>query len=1028
MNEHLRIREENVSSAHSHFIFSFFLFSLLLHRREIATKVLGAKMLQGYTLKETTCDTCGMPVMDFKGKVNCVVCPVLAKKAKKKMKANQKLEEEKVRLERKVQEKKQLEKERIENERMEREQFDNESIRQEQAELERIEKERQEQRLGLDRIEREELERIEQLRIEMEEKRIQEEQEEMTRAEEKRVELEEEKSRILAVEKEEERRIQQLEEEEFKLLEEARKHAHALVEQERKEELARLEVIAKEEEANHRIMEAHRGREASLAAREAEQKARQEAEEEALLEESKKLEAFDEDSACDKTQVTKMDVMAEEHRKRLAGKAVLDEEIVKLEEERDNEKMEFRRLAEYRRAESEDRMIAALEADAAVKALAAEHAICRAKVALMSVTSTKREIISQTIAMAEREAVAETERAISAECEDYKEQVILRSESEIFEERWETLRMESRSIMTRRILQGWDLLPVGCEGSECHLSPLVCKLGKKECVVCGGTGTGEDGVYRDEDAEKSTVIQPNTLPKTNVYDNTDDDVLTYGKQDKHDDFEQKREIVSKEIGKRMMMGWQLIDASCPRCIMPLMMDDLGNSDICVLCGEMEQHFDASTIATKEMMMTTLEASTYENEVIDKVTGEVEVINLEEVSEPATVASTPSKSPTADTIEETQALSVSRVDLPHAPSQSLNVDESDLCSYIREQTSRKNCGPIPRSDPPAFIGPPESPTTFKGLDAPPSFSDEKQEEEKLEEDNYYYTENDTSADEVITLPKDVDFADALAIQQLVAVDEEKEEEHQANDGSNDIYGSNAGNPIDISTEMIVNMFLRSPHGYDFYDSGATMSLEDVKERVDIFVVTNMDSAVSDNFKFNVAKRIIEKLENADVIHPGDEQRTPAAPTPISPQQSNFHFDEEKSVMTNGGSKRRKAPRPEEMSRRTTSPRFPPKSPASKSSSRSSKYRGSNSNTVIVGGPSRYNHRQRGDDCDESSVGGASRASSVASDALESIYEKIEACKEKLMDPSNNIDEQIATAALLEKLATAAVAMKEMELLE
>mmetsp|Transcript_4955 Transcript_4955/g.5480 ORF Transcript_4955/g.5480 Transcript_4955/m.5480 type:complete len:363 (-) Transcript_4955:41-1129(-) len=67
-------------------------------RREIATKVLGAKMLQGYTLKETTCDTCGMPVMDFKGKVDCVVCPVLAKKAKKKLKASKKVEEEKVRL------------------------------------------------------------------------------------------------------------------------------------------------------------------------------------------------------------------------------------------------------------------------------------------------------------------------------------------------------------------------------------------------------------------------------------------------------------------------------------------------------------------------------------------------------------------------------------------------------------------------------------------------------------------------------------------------------------------------------------------------------------------------------------------------------------------------------------------------------------------------------------------------------------------------------------------------------------------
>jgi uncharacterized Zn finger protein (UPF0148 family) len=981
-------------------------------------------MLQGYTLKETTCDTCGMPVMDFKGKVDCVVCPVLAKKARKKMKAKQKLEEEKVRLERKVQEKKELEKERIEKERIEREQkeagiFDNESIQQERVELGRIEKERQEQRPELDRIEREELERIEQLRIEMEEKRIQEEEEEMTRADEKRRELEDEKSRILALEKEEEQRIQQLEEEEFKLLEEARERAHALVDQEGKEELARLEAIAKEEEVNHRIMAAQREREVSLAVREIEQKARQEAEEKALLEESKKLEAFDENSVCDKTQVTKMDAMAEEHRKRLAGKAVLDEEIVKLEEERINEEMEFRRLAEYRRAEAEDRMIAALEADAAVKALAAEHAICRAKVALMSVTSTKREIIAQTIAMAEREAVAETEKVISAECEDYKEQVILPSESEVFEERWETLRMESRSIMTRRVLQGWDLLPVGCKGSECHLSPLVCKLGTKECVVCGGTGTGEDGVYIDEDAEKPNVIQPNMLPKTYVYDNIDDDVLTYGKQDKHDDFEQKREIVSKEIGKRMMMGWQLIDASCPRCIMPLMMDDLGNSDICVLCGEMEQHFDASTIATKEMMMTTLEASTYDAEVTEKIEEGREVINLEEVSEPLDrEKSSSSKTPTAETVEETRAPSVSQVALPHAPSQSINVDvESDLCSYIRGQTSRIDNAPIPRSDPPAYTSFPTSPI-YEGLDAPPSFADEEDDEDIFNKHND--TENDTSADEVITLPKDVDFADALAIQQLVVVDEE--EEQQANDGST------ADNPIDISTEMIVNMFLRSPHGYDFYDSGATMSLEDVKERVDIFVVTNMDSDVSDDFKFKVAQTIIEKLENADVIHihHGNDQRTPA-PTHIPPRQSNFDFDEEKSVMTNGGSQRRKAPRPEEMARRR-----PPKSPASKPSSKPSKRRGSNSNTVIVGGPMSGGQRNprhyRGDDCDASSVGGASRASSVASDALESIYEKIEACKEKLMDPSNNLDEQIATASLLEKLAAAAVAMKEMELLE
>lgn len=78
----------------------------------------------------------------------------------------------------------------------------------------------------------------------------------------------------------------------------------------------------------------------------------------------------------------------------------------------------------------------------------------------------------------------------------------------------------------------------------------------------------------------------------------------------------------------------------------------------------------------------------------------------------------------------------------------------------------------------------------------------------------------------------------------------------------------------------------------------------------------------------------------------------------------------------------------------------------------------------------NYSMRDDDC--CSLGGASRASrvsacsTVASNALESIYEKIEACKDKLLDPMNDLDEQIATAALLERLATAAVAVKEMEL--
>jgi hypothetical protein len=59
---------------------------------------------------------------------------------------------------------------------------------------------------------------------------------------------------------------------------------------------------------------------------------------------------------------------------------------------------------------------------------------------------------------------------------------------------------------------------------------------------------------------------------------------------------------------------------------------------------------------------------------------------------------------------------------------------------------------------------------------------------------------------------------------------------------------------------------------------------------------------------------------------------------------------------------------------------------------------------------------------------SRAESVASDALESIYIRIDQCKTKLLDPKNTIEEQLATADLMEKLAKAAVAMKAMEALE
>merc|ERR1712151_1128908 len=50
-------------------------------RREIATKELGSKLLEGYILKNIPCDDCGMPVMEKDNVVDCVICPFLARKA-----------------------------------------------------------------------------------------------------------------------------------------------------------------------------------------------------------------------------------------------------------------------------------------------------------------------------------------------------------------------------------------------------------------------------------------------------------------------------------------------------------------------------------------------------------------------------------------------------------------------------------------------------------------------------------------------------------------------------------------------------------------------------------------------------------------------------------------------------------------------------------------------------------------------------------------------------------------------------------
>ncbi len=911
-------------------------------------------MLQGYTLKETTCDRCGMPLMEHKKKVTCVVCPALAKKAKKKLKEQHRLQHE-------IDENRKLEM---------------------QLQYEQLEKDRRIKEERLRQFREEELER--------------------DRIVKKQKEIEAERAKLLAMEKEEEENLLALEREEARLLLEARAHA-AKVEADRlrnmteknhdEQRLADLkretsamlaaqhvtETAREREDARALLEETRRleavlsregdndllARQSALDERLAREKAKQKEEEAKLMEETRKLEALETQTLATRSEYMKRDLLEQEHRRRLVEKARLDEEIAKLEGARRDEEQEVRRLAEERRAEEEARMIAALEADAAAKALAAEEAIRKAKVALQAVSSTKRDLIAQTIALAEREAVAETEKEIMKEREDYKEKVIVPTESELYKERWETLRMEGRAIMTRRVLQGWQLLPSACKGKECEASPLITKNGRTECAVCGGCGNGEDGVYAAEELDdvpfNITTIDPELMPygvNMQLSRSFGDEVRSLGNDE---DFDKKRDMVSKEIGKRMLLGWTLMDASCPDCVMPLMMDNLGNTDICVLCGPLNPAFDASTIKSREMA------------------------SIEEIEDERT-EDDPRKNFMGAKTDDT----IASVDISATKG-------DDLLVAIRERATRERAAaasPRPKqSDPPAFTKG-ISTTMYENALADSEDSDEEKK------DDEEHVERAVTADEII----------------------------KKSDSNKDA----------MSTDAIAKMFLRSPHGDDFHDIGADMTLEEVKELVDIFMATNFNETVPDDFKYEVAREILDKsrpevdyvVEPAVIFDP-EPSNTPTSGGIInlenmpSPTNRNFQFNdyvEESTIKSSKSAKRRGKPTPETVMATT-----PTKSPRPPRAGGSGRREGA---PIIVGGPlsNGFTSRRHQQHHDNRSTGGMSRAESVASEALDSIYVRIDECKKKLMDPKNSIQDQLVTADLMEKLAKAAVAMKAMETIE
>jgi len=84
---------------------------------------------------------------------------------------------------------------------------------------------------------------------------------------------------------------------------------------------------------------------------------------------------------------------------------------------------------------------------------------------------------------------------------------------------------------------------------------------------------------------------------------------------------EKRTFATKEIGRKMLKGWILLDDACPYCIMPLMTETKGSEHVCVLCGPLE----AKHAEVKKQKET-------EDKIKERMKLEQELIQLKEKEE------------------------------------------------------------------------------------------------------------------------------------------------------------------------------------------------------------------------------------------------------------------------------------------------------------------------------------------------------------------------------------------------------------
>lgn len=154
---------------------------------------------------------------------------------------------------------------------------------------------------------------------------------------------------------------------------------------------------------------------------------------------------------------------------------------------------------------------------------------------------------------------------------------------------WEARRLLGKKALAKKAIEGWAVLPQYCSGRMCNFTPLVGKKGVLQCVVCQGTGTGRDGFYDEIGSAAMHDETGSFISKRNRFKN----INPSHKITSHD------AIASREVGRRILEGWQLSESPCPTCMKPLMRESFGSHDVCIFCDTTNEDIQSEHVADFE---------------------------------------------------------------------------------------------------------------------------------------------------------------------------------------------------------------------------------------------------------------------------------------------------------------------------------------------------------------------------------------------------------------------------------------------